>query len=367
VITCDEKTVGASPSILGTGIESLLVNLIRRPSLEVNARAQIIGTNAAARDFLGFDAEEDRGVPLETLGSEELLRTVARALRSPGTEVGLTTAVRDRNRVERPVRCDGVTFLTSAGSEGALLILTDLRPLVAEGTERTRELCLIGLAVASSAHEIKNTLNGIEGGTALIHMGLGQERPELVRKGWALTERRLTLLKNLVSDLLALSREGPLLFFEASLGQAAEEAAREMEAQALASETRICLTVEPGLPPFRFCKKAIQQCAINLLSNAICACSTLPPGRERRVEIRAGRAGAGRFSLVVADTGPGIPREQVPRILEGFKSTKGSGGTGLGLQVVQKLARAHGGQLEVGGQEGEGAVFTMVLPRDPTP
>jgi signal transduction histidine kinase len=124
--------------------------------------------------------------------------------------------------------------------------------------------------------------------------------------------------------------------------------------------------VEPGLPPIRFCKKAIQQCAINLLSNAICACSTLPHGRERKVTVRVYRAHGGEFALSVQDTGPGIPKDQVPRILEGFKSTKGSGGTGLGLQVVQKLARAHGGHLEVGGQEGEGAVFTMVLQQDPT-
>ena len=366
MLTCERETVGLSPSVMGTGIESLLLNLIRRPSLEINSRAQVVGTNSAARDFLGIHAQENRVVPLEALGSRDLLEAVARALRSPGTEVGLTTEVRDSQGVGRSVRCDGVTFLTSAGSEGALLILTDLRPLVAAGTERTRELCLIGLAVASSAHEIKNTLNGIEGGTALIHMGFGQERPELVRKGWALTEKRLTLLKNLVSDLLALSREGPLLFFDASLGQAAEEAAREMEAQALASEARICLTVEPGLPPFRFCKKAIQQCAINLLANAICACSTLPPGRERRIEVRVGRAHGGHFALSVQDTGPGIPKEQIPRILEGFKTTKGSGGTGLGLQVVQKLVRAHGGRLEVGGEAGNGAVFTMILPQDPT-
>ena len=181
-----------------------------------------------------------------------------------------------------------------------------------------------------------------------------------------MTERRLTLLKNLVSDLLALSREGPLLFFEASLGQAAEEAAKEMEAQALASETRIFLKVESGLPPFRFCKKAIQQCAINLLANAIWACSTLPPGRERRIEVRVGRAHGGQFALSVQDTGPGIPKEQISRILEGFKTTKGSGGTGLGLQVVQKLLRAHGGHLEVGGEAGGGAAFTLVLPPAPT-
>jgi signal transduction histidine kinase len=124
--------------------------------------------------------------------------------------------------------------------------------------------------------------------------------------------------------------------------------------------------VESGLPPFRFCKKAIQQCAINLLANAIGACSTLPAGRERRVTVRVCRAHGGEFALSVQDTGPGIPKDQVPRILEGFKTSKGSGGTGLGLQVVQKLMRAHGGHLEVGGEEGEGAVFTMFLPQDPT-
>jgi CheY-like chemotaxis protein len=70
--------------------------------------------------------------------------------------------------------------------------------------------------------------------------------------------------------------------------------------------------------------------------------------------------------LTVADTGPGIPPELRSRIFEPFFTTKGAGhGTGLGLAVVYGVARSHGGAIEVAGDEGRGARFTLSLPLAP--
>jgi signal transduction histidine kinase len=65
----------------------------------------------------------------------------------------------------------------------------------------------------------------------------------------------------------------------------------------------------------------------------------------------------------VADTGGGIPQEQLNRIFEPFYTTKKKG-TGLGLMIVQRIVRDHGGELEVHTEPGAGTTFTLFLPRD---
>jgi signal transduction histidine kinase len=74
----------------------------------------------------------------------------------------------------------------------------------------------------------------------------------------------------------------------------------------------------------------------------------------------------GRYRLVVADTGPGIPPEDLSRVFERFyrvdKSRARPGGTGLGLAIVRNLVHVLGGEINVTNQESGGAMFTVLLP-----
>ena len=75
-------------------------------------------------------------------------------------------------------------------------------------------------------------------------------------------------------------------------------------------------------------------------------------------------ADAQRARLSVEDRGPGIPEENLPRLFERFFTTDAErNGTGLGLAIVRAVARAHGGDVEVRSAPGEGATFTLLLPR----
>ncbi len=66
-------------------------------------------------------------------------------------------------------------------------------------------------------------------------------------------------------------------------------------------------------------------------------------------------------AFAVADTGPGIPQADVPRVFEPYFTTK-EGGTGLGLAIAQRIADEHGGRLDVASAPGKGATFTLTLP-----
>ena len=103
----------------------------------------------------------------------------------------------------------------------------------------------------------------------------------------------------------------------------------------------------------------------NLIDNALDAVVTLPPGCERSVLLDA-QAGPERIVLTVADTGPGLPADQIARAFERGTTTKtasGPGGRGIGLALVRQTVELLGGTISV--SEPPGATFTVTLPTPP--
>jgi len=108
-------------------------------------------------------------------------------------------------------------------------------------------------------------------------------------------------------------------------------------------------------------RKALSGALVNLLENAMQACETYEnPAREKQVSFSV-VVSNNKARMTVADTGPGIASEQLPRIFEPFFTTRGQG-TGLGLAIALGVARAHGGTIEVRSTAGEGSEFAMELP-----
>jgi two-component system NtrC family sensor kinase len=118
------------------------------------------------------------------------------------------------------------------------------------------------------------------------------------------------------------------------------------------------------LPPVPCDQSQVQQVVLNLVLNAVEATH----GRsERRVVVSTAVAG-GFVRLVVADNGEGIAPENLAKIFHPFFTTKPEGkGVGLGLAVSYGIIEAHGGDIEVASQPGEGATFTVSLPLEPRP
>ena len=121
-------------------------------------------------------------------------------------------------------------------------------------------------------------------------------------------------------------------------------------------ETTLC----EDLPAAPCDASQIQQVVLNLLLNAAEATQTqsrAPRHRRRR------RQPTGSVLLTVADNGEGIPPENLAKIFDPFFTTKSEGkGVGLGLAVSYGIIQAHGGDIEVKSQPGEGTTFTVSLP-----
>ena len=105
----------------------------------------------------------------------------------------------------------------------------------------------------------------------------------------------------------------------------------------------------------------LEQALLNLMANAI---KFNRPGGEVRV---SARAADGYASILIADTGVGIPSQDVPRIFERFyradkARSRQVGGTGLGLSIVKHVVERMNGRIQVESQLGRGSTFTLMLP-----
>jgi len=121
----------------------------------------------------------------------------------------------------------------------------------------------------------------------------------------------------------------------------------------------LALTTEPAEISISADERRVRQIVFNLLSNAI---KFTPSGG--RVDIAA-LAEDGRVEIAVADTGPGIPPEELERIFEEFEQAaagKKAEGTGLGLPLSRRLVELHGGRLWVESEPGKGSTFRFTLP-----
>lgn len=230
--------------------------------------------------------------------------------------------------------------------------------------ELQHQLAMVGLAVSGMAHRIKNILMGLEGGIFVTRTGFETDDQSMVDEGWEMVQRNVSRVSQVTKDLLFCSKERqPQL--EAGVSPVA--IAREVF-QLYTSRTELEeVALEADLPEEErrgaFDPEALRSLIENLIANAIDACRFDPAHDTKKSRIILHLAFENDDCLIeVEDNGQGIPDELSGRIFDGFFSTKGTEGTGLGLFVVQKVVKEHDGEVDVRSVEGEGTTFSVRLP-----
>jgi PAS domain S-box-containing protein len=229
-----------------------------------------------------------------------------------------------------------------------------------EASSRTKSEFLTSLS-----HELRTPINATLGYADLLDLEvsgpLGEQQREYIRRIRGSQEHLLRI----ITDLLNYSRieSGRVEFelTEVTMNSIVEKVLPMVEPQAAAKD--LAITYRPQEDPSTALadRARAEQIVLNLLANAV---KFTPAGG--RVEVTCART-ADRATVVVADTGPGVPLEQQNAIFEPFVQigrslTSGHEGTGLGLAISRDLARGMGGDVSVVSGPDAGATFTLSLP-----
>jgi len=273
------------------------------------------------------------------------------------------TSVVDVEGEEIPVRFSGSILKDGERKIGAAAFFQDLREI--KQLERDKleneRLAAVGQTVAQLAHGIKNILTGLRGGMYAIKSGMKSGSEQRTAKGWEMLERNVERITTLVKGFLSYSKKHVPKMEEIDPQELAREVFSLYYAGALKAGVTLLFEGEEGIPPATMDPSDIHTCLANLVSNAIDACKTSKK-QGCGVSVRVKR-GDDTIIFEVEDTGCGMEPEIKEKLFNSFFTTKGLGGTGLGLLVTKKILREHGGRIEVESEPGEGSCFRLVLPR----
>jgi two-component system phosphate regulon sensor histidine kinase PhoR len=318
-----------------------LLETLAQGALIVRPEGRVVLVNTEARQLWGQDPFPQKiSGPLAAIVREVQTRHTS-DVRSLDAPSGLKLQVR-----ATPLR----TGLT-------LLVLEDLT------AKRYRESFYRNF-VSNVSHELKTPLTVIQGHVAAVGEGLAEN--DAHQTSLRIVAQEATRLTQLVDNLLLLSKlEMPDFTLDrrpVNVETVVEDAILQMSD--LAEERGISLSLqrERRLPRIAADQARLKQVFINLLDNAI-----KYNNQNGAVTIRLGSDGS-QVTAQVADTGEGIPAQDLPHVFEKlYRVERRWGryveGSGLGLSIVQRIVEQHGGTISVESQAGEGSIFTVTLPQ----
>jgi len=222
-------------------------------------------------------------------------------------------------------------------------------------------LTQLGLLIGSVSHSLKGLLNGLSGGMYLVNSGFKKGDQSRVKRGWSTVQRNAERIKSMVSDILYYAKDRVPSWETVSAEEMASDVVAMMESRAGELAAELALEVGAGAGEFDGDPQALRALLANLVENSLDACrlSEFPEGHRVVVRV-AGEPDGVKYE--VEDDGMGMDQETQEKAFSLFFSTKGTG-TGLGLFISHKIARAHGGDIDLHSRVGEGTKFIVTLPR----
>ena len=240
--------------------------------------------------------------------------------------------------------------LTGMAIENARLI---------EARMRQERLAAVGETVAHLSHNIRNILQGIRSGADVVEMGIKRANLDRIDSGWTIVQRNLERTMRLATNMLTFSKQREPQIESAQLNDIVEDAVALCVPPAESKHVNIRTDLD-DLPPIPLDNDGIHQVITNIVLNAVEAVDE----NTGLVLVRTIHdTEHGEVRLTISDNGPGIAEEDRQRIFEAFHSTKGHGGTGLGLAACKKIVDELQGAIEVHSST-EGTSFVVVLDAD---
>ncbi len=331
---------------------------LREGVILLDPKGNIGFVNQAACRFFGLDPERALGEPL----ASQVRGLDWETLGKPGRTVSRDIEVLYPEHLFLNFYLAPIDEETAGEPLGFVVLIRDITRSRAEEQEtiESERLNALTLLAAGVAHEIGNPLNSLD-----IHLQLlGRKLRKLPPGDRAPLESNLATARGEIQRLDTILKQ----FLQAvrptlprrerhDLHAPLHESLRLLEPELQARQISVELDLSQNLPPAHIDPGQFQQVFYNLIRNAYQAL----PGKGGRITIRT-RSTDYEFRVSVEDDGVGISPEHMGALFEPYHTTKSSG-TGLGLLIVRRILREHGGEIEIESQENHGTRVLLRLPR----
>ena len=308
---------------------------------------------------------EVRGVLYATLLLGFILALVTSYVLARSLDGRLQTLLEATRRISRGELQHRVTINDGPGSEfrelgEAFNAMTQNLHQSQRQLVQSVKLAAIGELATNVAYEVNNPLTGVLGYTGLLLKS--DDIPGDKKEHLKTIERETLRAREILKNLLDFARRKPPQLSKTNIFGIVQDSIELVKGQARMANVRVSADCQDGLPLVAVDVDEMKQVFVNLMNNAFFA---MQGGGDFTIKCRHGSDLVGKSIVAIefADTGVGIPEEQLDKIFDPFFSTRLEGeGTGLGLSISYMIVQNHGGRIEVESKVGAGSTFRVVIP-----
>jgi signal transduction histidine kinase len=246
--------------------------------------------------------------------------------------------------------------------DGEIKSVMEMSTNITQIRQLQSQLTSLGLLIGSIAHGIRGLLNSLDGGIYLVNTGLEKDNQGRVRQGWEMVQRNIARIRSMVLDILYYAKDREPDWEPISASDAIEEVCGMMEVKAKERGVQFRRDVDHEAGDFEGDAKAIRSLLVNLLENSLDACRVDKKKDSHHVIVQL-NGHPDHVEFAIQDNGIGMDRETREKAFSLFFSSKGGGGTGLGLFISNKIALAHGGNINVESEVNNGTRIVVRIPR----
>ena len=336
----------------------IVSNMAEGVVLTQASNGEIIYTNSRFDEMFGYNEGELIGMHVTVLNApgdkspEETAEEIIKSLNEKGMCLG------DVNNIKKDgtlfwCRASVTTLEHSQYGEVWVSVLADITELrrLEEELMLKEKLAVLGQLAGGVGHELRNPLGAIKNAAYFLNMALEQSEPE-VMETLEILEKEVETSERIISSLLDFARPKPPALVKVDVNEVVQEALSGIKVP----ENVEVVTQFESSPIVLADPHQLERVFGNIILNGIQAMS-----EGGRLVIKSEVPDTEWVSVSIADTGAGIPKENLEKLFEPLYTTKAKG-IGLGLALTKTLVEVNGGTIEVESELGKGSAFTVRLP-----
>jgi len=335
-----------------------IVRSVAAGVIVVNNKGEVLLMNPAAEKLLNTTKEQKEGKSLTEGATEEQLFSMAKKASLDGeTDIEI-----DGNENTKKILRSSSSVIEDENGKtvGMVTVLNDITKQKELDTMKDQFL-------SNVTHELRNPIGAIKQSISVILEETAGSLTEPQKKFLSNAKRNLDRLGSLIDDILDLARlEAKKMEIKpqpTAIITIIDEVCQTLDAWLKNKDIVLAMNIQENLPEINIDPDRMIQVLMNIMSNAI---KFTPKGGNITLGAQLLNTGE-QMEINIADTGVGIPKNDLPKIFGKFQQAKNrsSGdisGTGLGLAIALEIVQLHGGEISVDSEEGKGTQFKISLP-----